>query len=130
MNETKPFYTHESDSKIMLIKDKAEVNNWTDDMEYINEELEYLLDIEDRMINSSELYQQMHTLRIENELKLRELDRYGSTMRNVLECDTVACDAFYLDKHEKNRNIYVEHLKRYRKIKTKVLSKILLNAKS
>ncbi len=28
MNTTKLFYTHESDSSIMLNKEKAEVNNW------------------------------------------------------------------------------------------------------
>ncbi len=129
MNATKPFYPHESDSRIMVKKDKVEVDNWTDDMEYINEELEYLLDIEDRMINNPELYQQMYTLRRENQLKLRELYGYGSTMRNALECDTTECDAFYLHKHEKNRNVYLEHVKKYRNVKSKMLSKILLNAK-
>src|SRR5680860_1055729 len=126
MNATKPFYPHESDSRIMVKKDKVEVDNWTDDMEYINEELEYLLDIEDRMINNPELYQQMYTLRRENQLKLRELYGYGNTMRNALECDTTECDAFYLHKHEKNRNVYLEHVKKYRKVKSKMLSKILL----
>lgn len=129
MNTIQPFYSHESDSRIMIKKDKVEVNNWTDDLEYINEELEYLLDIEDRMLNNSQLYQQLHDLRRQNQLRLGELYRYEGTMRNAIECDTTECDAFYLHKHEKNRNVYIEHIKRYRDLKTKVLSKILLNAK-
>jgi hypothetical protein len=129
MNTTKLFYSHEPDSTIMLKKDKAEVSNWTNDLEYMNDELEYLLDIEDRMLNNQELYQQLTDLRRENQLKLGVLYRYEDSMRKAIECDTMACDAFYLHKHEKNRNVYVEHVKRYRNLKSQVLSKILLNIK-
>lgn len=129
MNGLQPFYEHESDSLIMIKKDKVEINNWTDDLEYINEELDYLLDIEDRMLNDRQLYQKLHDLRRQNQLRLGELYRYESTMRNAIECDTTQCDTFYLHKHEKNRNIFVEHIKRYRNVKTKVLSRIVLNAK-
>jgi hypothetical protein len=112
----------------MINKDKAEIDSWTDDLEYMNEELEYLLDIEDKMVRSRELYQQMQYLRRENQLKLSELYRYGSTMRNAIECDTVECDAFYLHKHEKNRTIYLTHVQKYRDVKRKMLSKLLLHA--
>lgn len=129
MNTIQQFYPHESDSRIMIKKDKAEVNNWTDDLEYIDEELEYLLDIEDSMLNNAQLFQQLLDLRRQNQLRLGELYRYDGTMRNAIECDTTACDAFYLHKHEKNRNVYVEHVKNYRNVKTKALSEILLCAK-
>lgn len=129
MNVTNLFYPHESDSRIMIKKDKAEVDNWTDDMEYINEELEYLLDIEERMLNSSELYKSLHGIRRENQLRLGELYRYDANMRNAIECDTMECDTFYLRKHEKNRNIYLDHVKNYRVIKSKMLTQILLHAK-
>ncbi len=129
MNTTKLFYSHEPDSKIMMKKDKVEVSYWTEDLEYMNEELEYLLDIEDRMLNNQQLYQQLNYLRRENQLKLGVLYRYEGSMRNAIECDTMECDAFYLHKHEKNRNVYVEHVKNYRNLKSKVLSKILLNIK-
>ncbi len=82
MNTTKPFYSHESDSRIMMKKDKAEVDNWTEDLEYINKELEYLLDIENKMVNNAELYQQMQASQRENKLRLRGFYRYGNTMRN------------------------------------------------
>lgn len=129
MKDTTSFYTHEPDSKIAIKKDKAEVNNWTDDLEYINEELDYLLDIEDRMLNHRELCQELHAIRRNNMLKLGILYRYENSMRNAMECDTAECDAFYLHNHEKNRNLYVEHVKKYRFLKTKVLSRILLNTR-
>ena len=129
MNATKLFYNHESDSRIMIKKDKAEVNNWTDDLEYINEELEYLLDIEDRILNNAQVYQQLHDVRRENQLRLGVLYRYEGTIRNAIECDTTACDLYYLNNHEKNRNTYVQHKRKYRDVKEKVLSMVLLNAK-
>lgn len=129
MNATKLFYNHESDGRIMMKKDKAEVRDWTDDLEYMNEELEYLLDIEDRMLNNAVLYQELQTLRRENTLNLRALYRYEGAMRDAIECDTVECDAFYLSKHERNRNLYLDHKKKYRDVKSRVLSNILLEAK-
>lgn len=129
MNATRPFYPHESDDRIMRKKDRAEIGNWTDDLEYINEELDLLLDMEDCMLNRSEHYQHLHTLRRENQLRLSVLYRYEGNMRKSIECDTMECDAFYLHNHEKNRNLYVDHLKKYRDVKRKVLSKILLKAK-
>jgi len=125
MNDTKTFYAHESDSGIMVKKDKSEVANWTDDLSYVNEELEYLLNIEDQMLQNPELYQQLLAVRRENTLRLAILHRYESTLGKAIECDTVACDAYYLHHHEKNRNAYLEHLKNYRTIKKRVLSKIL-----
>ncbi len=60
MNATRPFYSHESDDKIMIKKDRLEIGNRTDDLEYINEELEYLLDVEDRILNNTELYELLY----------------------------------------------------------------------
>ncbi|MFD0799176.1 hypothetical protein ACFQZJ_17000 [Maribacter chungangensis] len=127
MNATRPFYSHEPDDKIMIKKDQLEIGNWTDDLEYINEELEYLLDIEDRIINNAQLYQNLHEIRRENQLRLGELYRYEGNIRNARECDTAACDAFYLYNHEKTRTNYMAHLKKYRSIKSKIFSQILQN---
>ena len=66
MKAAKLYYSHESDNRIMIKKDKIEIDNWTDDLEYINEELEYLLEIEDRMLNNTILYQELETLSREN----------------------------------------------------------------
>ncbi|MBQ4913324.1 hypothetical protein J8L85_02660 [Maribacter sp. MMG018] len=129
MNGLKPFYNHESDDRIMVKKDTLEVRNWTDHLEYINEELDYLLDIEDSMLNNSEIYAQLHAIRRENTIRLATLYRYQGTIKNAVECDTLQCDSYYLSTHEKNRSLYIEHIQKYRNIKSKILSKILLHAK-
>ncbi|MCM4172350.1 hypothetical protein DHD32_12720 [Arenibacter sp. TNZ] len=129
MNTSNLFHSQESDSRIMIKKDKDEVNNWMDDLEYMNEELEYLLEIEDRILNNAALYEELQTLQKENTLNLRTLFRYNGAIKGALECDTVECDAFYLSKHERNRKLYLNHKKKYRNVKSKVLSNILLEAK-
>lgn len=129
MNGLTPFYNHESDDRIMVKKDTLEVRSWTHDLEYINEELDYLLDIEDCMLNNIELYVQLHTIRRENTIRLATLYRYQGTIKNAMECDTLQCDSYYLNTHEKNREAYISHIQKYRDIKSKVLSKILLHAK-
>lgn len=130
MNAIEPFYPHESDSRIMMEKDKVEVTNWTDDLEYINEELDYLIDIEERMLHNTQLYQQLKEIKKENKSQIGTLQNHGSNMRHIVECDTVQCDAFYLHKHEKNRLVYLEHIRRYRTLKRMVLLQILLNVRS
>jgi len=39
-------YLHESVSQIISKKDKLEITNWTESMELINEELQYLIQME------------------------------------------------------------------------------------
>ncbi|MBD1259713.1 hypothetical protein HZY62_03875 [Maribacter polysiphoniae] len=126
---TRLFYEHESDSRIMFKKDKKELEGWTESLEYINQELDFLIDIENLMLNDANLYTQLLAMRRENTLKSGAMYRYETAMRNAKECDDMACDAFYLNNHEKHRNLYLEHLRNYRALKGKVLSKILLNAK-
>jgi hypothetical protein len=113
----------------MLKKDRAEIGNWTESLEYINEELQYLLNIEDRLLNDATLYSQLHAMRRENTLASSALYRYETAMRNASECDTMSCDAYYLNNHERHRNLYLQHLKSYRTLKSKVFSKILLYTK-
>lgn len=125
MNRAKTFYAHESDSDIMVKKNQSEVATWTDDLSYVDKEVEYLLEIEDRILQSSELYQQLLAIRRENTLRLGLLHQYGNTLEKSIECDTLACDIHYINHHEKTRNAFLHHLKNYRTIKTALLTKVL-----
>ncbi|SDL91125.1 hypothetical protein [Kriegella aquimaris] len=129
MSNSKLFYHHESDSRIMLKKDSAELNDWADNLEYISEELAYFSEIEDRILNDSNIYLQLQEIRRENTLISGTVYRYETSMRNAVECDNMACDSYYLHNHEKHRELYRDHLKKYRALKAKMLSKILLLAK-
>ena len=46
----KLFYSHDNDSQIMIRKDKEEVENWTNHLEFINNELNFFIKIESQLI--------------------------------------------------------------------------------
>lgn len=123
---TKLFYNHEEDRSIMMKKDKEELRNWISNLEFIAEELGYLIEIESRIANQKTIKQELHNLQKENAEMVVEMRRYNNTTLGNLECDTVECDAFYLENHERKRNEYLAHIRKYRKTKTKTFSLIIL----
>ena len=118
-------YFHESISRIISKKDKLEITNWTEIMEGINEELQYLIQLEKRFLGNPSMHQRLLVVQRENQLRLGTLYRYERTMVNAIECDTMECDAYYLNTHEKNRDGYMNHLQSYTQLKLQLLSKIL-----
>ncbi|MBC9796821.1 hypothetical protein [Sinomicrobium weinanense] len=124
---SRPFHTHEDDGVIMKKKDKTEIGNWLEYLEFTAREIEYLIRLESRIPGSDALSRELHNIRRENTLQMAALCRYENSMVNALECDDMQCDAFYLNNHEKNRNSCMEHLRKYRELKLKVLSKLLHN---
>ena len=116
---------HASVSRIIRKKDKLEITNWTETMEWINEELQYLVPLEKRLLGNPSLHQRLLVLQRENQLRLANLYRYERNMANAIECNTMECDAYYLNTHEKNRDGYMNHLKGYNQLKLLLLTKIL-----
>ncbi|MDO6491205.1 MAG: hypothetical protein ACSHW4_01140 [Cellulophaga sp.] len=123
---SKLFYNHEEDGSIMMKKDKEELRNWISNLEFIAEELGYLIEIEKRIANQKTINQELQNLQKENAEMVVEMRRYNNTALGNLECDTVECDAFYLENHERKRNEYLAYVHKYRKTKTKTFSLILL----
>ncbi|MCR9227898.1 MAG: hypothetical protein NXH90_10805 [Flavobacteriaceae bacterium] len=118
-------YLHESINRIISKKDKLEITNWTETMEGINEELQYLIQLEKRLLGNPSMYQRLLGIQRENQLRLGSLYRYERAMGNAIECDTMECDAYYLNTHEKNRDGYMGHIKSYTQIKLLLFAKIL-----
>lgn len=124
---SRPFHTHEDDRLIMKKKDKVETGNWLEHLEFVADEIEYLIRLESRIPGSDALSRELHNIRRENTLQMAALYRYENSMVNALECDDMQCDAFYLNNHEKNRNSCMDHLKKYGTLKIKVFSALLNN---
>lgn len=118
-------YFHESLSQIIVKKDRAEISNWTESMELINEELQSLILLEKRVLGNPQWNQQLVAVQRENQFRLGVLYRYERTMTKAIECDTTECDAYYLNTHEKNRNGYMDHVRNYVRVKTVLLSKVM-----
>ncbi|MGS2764916.1 hypothetical protein [Sinomicrobium sp. M5D2P9] len=122
---SKPFYTHEDDRLILKKKDKVEVGNWLEHLEFIGREIEYLIPLESRTPGNDQLSRELYTIRRENTLHMAALCRYEHSLMNALECDNMECDAFYLNNHEKNRSSYTGHLRKYEALKTRVFARLL-----
>ena len=126
---TVQFNTHEADDQIMWKKDGLEVGQWMESLGFIDRELGYLMELEDRFAEDPELYAQIQEKQRENSFVSGELFRHENAMKNAWECDDLACDTYYLDHHEKQRGLFMEHLRAYRKLKSKLFAKILENPK-
>lgn len=124
----RPFYNHESDSRIMRKKDKIELSIWMEHLEFIGEELTYLHEVENSIIHDHPLFLQLQQVRRENTLKSAQLYRYELSMRNSLECDDLQCDAYYLHNHERHRVIYMEFVRNFRALKKKLFARLLKKA--
>ncbi|QXP50654.1 hypothetical protein H0I25_04285 [Cellulophaga sp. HaHa_2_95] len=119
------FHPTESDHLIFLRKDKAEIENWIEQLEFINTELEYFTEIEHKILKDNAINQLIQTLKRGNTLKLGILYRCESNMSKMKECDNMQCDAYYLNNHEKNRVSYIEHMKLCYTLKTKIYDSLL-----
>ena len=122
------FYSHEEEGSIMKKKDKLELNNWIDSLEFITNELELLLEIEDKVIRNDNAYKELSTLKNDNSIILSSLFQYKNATNKTPECDTMECDNFFMANHEAKRDSYIKHIQNYRSAKTKTLSMILLKA--
>lgn len=129
MITSKSFQFHEPDNQIMVKKDRVEIMAWMDDLRFVGLELEYLIGLENQLLEDRQLFQQLYGIKSENHNRLAELVRYETVMSKAVECDTTECDSFFLYQHEKNRETFQDHIKKYRHIKISVLSKIMDNTK-
>ncbi|MCF8715722.1 hypothetical protein JM658_12875 [Joostella atrarenae] len=120
------FYNHEDDSFIMKKKDKEEVGNWTDHLEFINSELNYFIKIEEQLIKDINISNALKELRRSNAIVLKDLYRYDVSLGMSIECDTVDCDTFYLGNHEKCRKVYLDFIERVKTFKLTFYSKMLI----
>lgn len=119
------FSAHEADQHIMWKKDGLEVDQWTESLGFIAEELALLIGLADRYLKDADLRARLLEKRRGNIFLTGELFRYENAMKNALECEDLACDTFYLDNHEEQRIQYLGHLQGYRQLKMELYSKLL-----
>ncbi|SRR5699024_3655758 len=119
------FFNHESEGEITNIKDTFELKNWTNHLDYIKKEIEYLEALIKKHSNDTDLLKAIDEQQQKNSEELSTLYNYAPTIAESQECDDVDCDIFYLNKHEEYRNRYIQYLEDYRKLKTKVYEALL-----
>lgn len=124
-----PFYNQESESRIVYKKDTIELSIWLEHLEYIGEELSYLIELEQRLVSDSPFCLQLQQLRRENALRSAQLYRYEVRLRKCLEGDEVYCDAYHVHNHERHRGVYIEFVREFRALKKRVLTKLIHKAR-
>ncbi|SMC44532.1 hypothetical protein [Cellulophaga tyrosinoxydans] len=125
MNGTKKIYATDSDKVIMFKKDNTEIKNWIENLEFVNEELEYFDKIEQKILRNTTINQFIKTSKRNTTLELSKLYRYENNMSKIMECDNIQCDTYYLNNHEQNRRTYLELLVQLNSLKMKIYEDLL-----
>lgn len=120
------FFDHESEGAIINKKDTFELKNWITHLEYFKKELDFLQALLNKYSKSSDiLLQNLEQIKLENSEELSNLYNYAPSIADSQECDDVACDIFYLNKHEDFRKTYLGSVARYRDFKDSVYEALL-----
>lgn len=118
-------YNNDSENQILQKRILEEINMCIEDLNYITEECDYLVEISSNKVNDSDLKDQFLLFVDENINTHNTFLKYRNTVDNLLECIDLDCDLFYHNEHKKNRNLYKNHLNRYREIKRKIFIELL-----
>lgn len=119
------FYVHDTAEQILQKREHIEINEWTEELEAIEKELQYVLKVQEQLLGNMELDGVLRVLRRENTVLLANLNRYLMNKAKAVECDTLECDMYHLHHHEKSRGMFREHLKKFRNAKESVLLGVL-----
>ncbi len=119
------FYMHDTIEQILQKREHIEINEWIEELEAIEKELQYVLKVQEQLLENKELDGILRVLRRENTILLANLNRYLMDKAKAVECDTLECDMYHLHHHEKSRGMFREHLKKFRKAKESVLLGVL-----
>lgn len=111
------FFDHESEGVIINKKDTFELKNWITHLEYIKEEIDYLNALLKKYTKDTELSSTLKQIKQANSDELSSLYNYAPSISDSQECDDVACDIFYLNKHEQFRKSYLDCIASYREFK-------------
>ncbi|HZW62644.1 MAG TPA: hypothetical protein VFF15_03270 [Flavobacteriaceae bacterium] len=127
---TVKIYNHDSDIEVVHKYNAIELKGWVNQLQYIDGEIDNLLNLYANAIDSGEIPQKTVALfakRKELNKKLFEtVLAYSNTYRNVVECDDIQCDKAYLSEYERLRKSYQYHLDRYQKLKDSLYNQALL----
>ena len=119
------YYENASEIQIIQSRSFKELDIWISHVNYLTEECDRLAKIAAKLIQKSELGEELLLMIQKSTELLTELHNARNATENLSECDDVACDLFYLNEHESTRELYLKHIESYRKLKEEVLLQLL-----
>jgi len=115
-------YDHDSEIDIVHKINELELENWINHLNYVNTELSnliyfYTVQREKNDDANVVVLKKFEILHIDNNVILKSLSSHSFTRKNVVECDSTACDMSFINEHETYRRLYLYHIEKYRKQK-------------
>lgn len=119
-------YGNERDDEIVKRHMHRELHTWISHLDAMNVEAEQLAKIVSHRIGDKDLRDALLDDINENINLLNEFYSYRNLFNNVIECDVLECDQFYIQKHDFIFEKYVACVTQNRAIKDKVFQKLLV----
>ncbi|WP_452221236.1 hypothetical protein [Lacinutrix salivirga] len=121
-------FGHDSDVDVVHKYNSIELKGWVNQLEYIDKEIDNLLNLYAHSIQNKEVPEQI--LKVFS--KRKEANKqfydtvlnYSNTYNKAAECDDIQCDMAYLEEYERLRTSYQYHLEKYQKLKDSLYEKV------
>ena len=123
--ELNTYFDHDTDDQIVQKRSAEELDSWISHISYVIDESDRLAKISSNVLKDRDLRDRFLDFIIKNQSVLNEFTAYKNSMVQYKECDHFECDLYYINKHEHIRQLYIETVVDYRKLKTKIYSEIL-----
>lgn len=132
-NQTSNLFPHDNELDVAHKINNIELDNWISHLNYVKSELNNLLIFyraqETKKPESREsLIQRFEIRGIDNAILIKSFNDYKNKREQLIECEDIACDMFFLKEHEACRRMYLFHVEKYRKLKDQFFNEVQDNA--
>ncbi|CAM1335192.1 hypothetical protein [Tenacibaculum aestuariivivum] len=123
--ESNIYVDYDAETQIIQSRSFRELDMWISHVNYIADECDRLAKIASNLIKNKVLRDDLLLMMKKNSELLINLHKTRNDTEKLNECDDVACDLFYLNKHEKARSLFSKHINTYRTLKEEVFFNLL-----
>ncbi|MDD7886775.1 hypothetical protein [Flavivirga sp. 57AJ16] len=120
---------HDNDVDILHKYNSIELKGWVNQLQYIDKEVDKLLNLYAQSIQNEEIPESVLTLfskrKEANKQLYNTVLKYANTYNKVVECDDIQCDIVFLGEYERLRKSYQYHLDKYQRLKDNLYDRVL-----
>lgn len=119
-------YKVDEHRRLCLYKDLKEIELWINNLEIINEELNFFKTLEKQLIKSSSLSYKIKANQRANVLLMASLCKYENELKTEFEYSKTQYDNNRVKHHMQKRKSYIEYTQSYTKFKNEVYRILLM----
>ncbi|GAA3790128.1 hypothetical protein GCM10022271_23100 [Corallibacter vietnamensis] len=125
MTNQDTLFDHDTDEELILKRSIKELELWISEVNYLIEECDKFAKLASNSFKKRELRDRFLEMIDVNYAFRNQLDAYKNEIPKYKECNDLACDLFYINKHESIRNHYHNNLLTYRNLKLLFFNDVL-----